>query len=197
MGSFCRSTELGEGWRVAQLSFFTFCTSRYLTDSYFFSVTICMVSPYGFGAGAQPSTRRFQIWVWIWAPLLNYLTWYCYQYKYRECSHPGTCVIQKKFSADGGELHLEDFASQCFLSPASLLFCAGFFRRSITKNAVYKCKNGGNCEMDMYMRRKCQECRLRKCKQMGMLAECMYTGICIIQSECALHTLFAWVVWFL
>ncbi|NXR61464.1 NR1H4 protein, partial [Rhadina sibilatrix] len=55
--------------------------------------------------------------------------------------------------------------------------CKGFFRRSITKNAVYKCKNGGNCEMDMYMRRKCQECRLRKCKQMGMLAECMYTEI--------------------
>ncbi|OCT87623.1 hypothetical protein XELAEV_18021320mg [Xenopus laevis] len=50
--------------------------------------------------------------------------------------------------------------------------CKGFFRRSITKNAVYKCKNSGNCEMDMYMRRKCQECRLRKCKQMGMLAEC-------------------------
>ncbi|XP_045319744.1 bile acid receptor isoform X5 [Leopardus geoffroyi] len=53
----------------------------------------------------------------------------------------------------------------------------GFFRRSITKNAVYKCKNGGNCVMDMYMRRKCQECRLRKCKEMGMLAECMYTGL--------------------
>lgn len=50
----------------------------------------------------------------------------------------------------------------------------GFFRRSITKNAVYKCKSGGNCEMDMYMRRKCQECRLRKCKEMGMLAECEY-----------------------
>ncbi|KAI4546287.1 hypothetical protein MG293_002842 [Ovis ammon polii] len=55
--------------------------------------------------------------------------------------------------------------------------CKGFFRRSITKNAVYKCKNGGNCVMDMYMRRKCQECRLRKCKEMGMLAECMYTGL--------------------
>ncbi|NWR13809.1 NR1H4 protein, partial [Emberiza fucata] len=55
--------------------------------------------------------------------------------------------------------------------------CKGFFRRSITKNAVYKCKNGGNCEMDMYMRRKCQECRLRKCKQMGMLAECLLTEI--------------------
>ncbi|XP_044047728.1 bile acid receptor isoform X1 [Siniperca chuatsi] len=55
--------------------------------------------------------------------------------------------------------------------------CKGFFRRSITKNAVYKCKSGGNCEMDMYMRRKCQECRLRKCKQMGMLAECLLTEI--------------------
>ncbi|XP_053282370.1 bile acid receptor isoform X3 [Pleuronectes platessa] len=55
--------------------------------------------------------------------------------------------------------------------------CKGFFRRSITKKAVYKCKNGGNCEMDMYMRRKCQECRLRKCREMGMLAECLLTEI--------------------
>ncbi|XP_046890349.1 bile acid receptor [Hypomesus transpacificus] len=55
--------------------------------------------------------------------------------------------------------------------------CKGFFRRSITKNAVYKCKNGGSCEMDMYMRRKCQECRLRKCRDMGMLAECLLTEI--------------------
>ncbi|KAM7414339.1 hypothetical protein PAMA_019248 [Pampus argenteus] len=55
--------------------------------------------------------------------------------------------------------------------------CKGFFRRSITKNAVYKCKSDGNCEMDMYMRRKCQECRLRKCKEMGMLAECLLTEI--------------------
>uniref|UniRef100_A0A8C4S0J4 Bile acid receptor-like n=1 Tax=Erpetoichthys calabaricus TaxID=27687 RepID=A0A8C4S0J4_ERPCA len=52
--------------------------------------------------------------------------------------------------------------------------CKGFFRRSITKKAVYKCKSGGNCEMDMYMRRKCQECRLKKCKAVGMLAECEY-----------------------
>ncbi|XP_042191555.1 bile acid receptor isoform X3 [Callorhinchus milii] len=55
--------------------------------------------------------------------------------------------------------------------------CKGFFRRSITKNASYKCKTGGNCEMDMYMRRKCQECRLRKCKEVGMLAECLLTEI--------------------
>ncbi|KAM6435852.1 bile acid receptor isoform 2-T2 [Liasis olivaceus] len=55
--------------------------------------------------------------------------------------------------------------------------CKGFFRRSITKNAEYKCKNGGNCEMDMYMRRKCQKCRLQKCKAAGMLAECLLTEI--------------------
>nr|XP_048298185.1 bile acid receptor-like isoform X2 [Myodes glareolus] len=55
--------------------------------------------------------------------------------------------------------------------------CKGFFRRSITKNAVYRCKNGGHCEMDMYMRRKCQECRLKKCKAVGMLAECLLTEI--------------------
>ncbi|NWT10871.1 NR1H4 protein, partial [Vireo altiloquus] len=55
--------------------------------------------------------------------------------------------------------------------------CKGFFRRSITKNAVYRCKSGGHCEMDMYMRRKCQECRLKKCKAVGMLAECLLTEV--------------------
>lgn len=42
----------------------------------------------------------------------------------------------------------------------------------MTKKAVYHCKSGGSCEMDMYMRRKCQDCRLRKCRAVGMLAEC-------------------------
>lgn len=50
----------------------------------------------------------------------------------------------------------------------------GFFRRSITKNAVYQCKYGTNCEIDMYMRRKCQECRLKKCLSVGMRPECKY-----------------------
>ena len=50
--------------------------------------------------------------------------------------------------------------------------CKGFFRRSITKNAVYQCKYGNNCEIDMYMRRKCQECRLKKCLSVGMRPEC-------------------------
>ena len=52
--------------------------------------------------------------------------------------------------------------------------CKGFFRRSITKNAVYQCKYGSDCEIDMYMRRKCQECRLKKCLSVGMRPECKY-----------------------
>ncbi|XP_062973577.1 oxysterols receptor LXR-alpha isoform X2 [Elgaria multicarinata webbii] len=51
--------------------------------------------------------------------------------------------------------------------------CKGFFRRSVIKGAQYVCKNGGRCEMDMYMRRKCQECRLRKCLEAGMREQCV------------------------
>ncbi|KAG7247269.1 hypothetical protein CRUP_000486, partial [Coryphaenoides rupestris] len=50
--------------------------------------------------------------------------------------------------------------------------CKGFFRRSVIKGAQYSCKNNGRCEMDMYMRRKCQQCRLRKCREAGMLEQC-------------------------
>ncbi|XP_003969673.1 oxysterols receptor LXR-alpha isoform X2 [Takifugu rubripes] len=51
--------------------------------------------------------------------------------------------------------------------------CKGFFRRSVIKSAQYSCKNNGHCEMDMYMRRKCQQCRLRKCREAGMLEHCV------------------------
>ncbi|XP_003746845.1 ecdysone receptor-like [Galendromus occidentalis] len=51
--------------------------------------------------------------------------------------------------------------------------CKGFFRRSITKNQTYTCKYGDVCEIDMYMRRKCQQCRLRKCLRVGMRPECV------------------------
>merc|ERR1719468_539919 len=51
--------------------------------------------------------------------------------------------------------------------------CKGFFRRSITKGSNYTCKYGDNCEIDMYMRRKCQDCRLKKCYTVGMRPECV------------------------
>uniref|UniRef100_A0A336MZG0 Ecdysone receptor n=1 Tax=Culicoides sonorensis TaxID=179676 RepID=A0A336MZG0_CULSO len=59
--------------------------------------------------------------------------------------------------------------------------CKGFFRRSVTKNAVYSCKFGHECEMDMYMRRKCQECRLKKCLAVGMRPECV-----VPETQCAI-----------
>ncbi|XP_056657797.1 oxysterols receptor LXR-alpha isoform X1 [Monodelphis domestica] len=51
--------------------------------------------------------------------------------------------------------------------------CKGFFRRSVIKGAHYTCHSGGQCPMDTYMRRKCQECRLRKCRQAGMREQCV------------------------
>ncbi|XP_066893274.1 oxysterols receptor LXR-alpha isoform X4 [Kogia breviceps] len=51
--------------------------------------------------------------------------------------------------------------------------CKGFFRRSVIKGARYVCHSGGHCPMDTYTRRKCQECRLRKCRQAGMREECV------------------------
>ncbi len=57
--------------------------------------------------------------------------------------------------------------------------CKGFFRRSITKQSTYACKYGDGCEIDMYMRRKCQACRLKKCYQVGMRAECV-----VPESQC-------------
>ncbi|MFH4975792.1 hypothetical protein AB6A40_002501 [Gnathostoma spinigerum] len=49
--------------------------------------------------------------------------------------------------------------------------CKGFFRRSVTRKAVYYCKYGETCDIDMYMRRKCQHCRLKKCMDIGMRPE--------------------------
>ncbi|VDK29257.1 unnamed protein product [Gongylonema pulchrum] len=49
--------------------------------------------------------------------------------------------------------------------------CKGFFRRSVTRKAVYHCKYGESCDIDMYMRRKCQHCRLKKCMEIGMRPE--------------------------
>ncbi|XP_015419486.1 PREDICTED: oxysterols receptor LXR-beta [Myotis davidii] len=47
--------------------------------------------------------------------------------------------------------------------------CKGFFRRSVVRGGAgrYACRGGGTCQMDAFMRRKCQQCRLRKCKEPG------------------------------
>lgn len=54
--------------------------------------------------------------------------------------------------------------------------CKGFFRRSVIKGAQYACRGAGQCHMDPYMRRKCQLCRFRKCRQAGMREQCECLG---------------------
>ncbi|XP_043851337.1 oxysterols receptor LXR-beta [Dromiciops gliroides] len=53
--------------------------------------------------------------------------------------------------------------------------CKGFFRRSVVRGGArrYTCRGGGTCHMDAFMRRKCQECRLRKCREAGMREQCV------------------------
>ncbi|ELW69128.1 oxysterols receptor LXR-beta isoform X2 [Tupaia chinensis] len=53
--------------------------------------------------------------------------------------------------------------------------CKGFFRRSVVRGGAgrYACRRGGTCQMDAFMRRKCQQCRLRKCKEAGMKEQCV------------------------
>lgn len=56
--------------------------------------------------------------------------------------------------------------------------CKGFFRRSVVRGGAgrYTCRGGGTCQMDAFMRRKCQQCRLRKCKEAGMREQCECQG---------------------
>lgn len=53
--------------------------------------------------------------------------------------------------------------------------CKGFFRRSVVHGGAgrYACRGSGTCQMDAFMRRKCQLCRLRKCKEAGMREQCV------------------------
>uniref|UniRef100_A0A7E4ZQU9 Nuclear receptor domain-containing protein n=1 Tax=Panagrellus redivivus TaxID=6233 RepID=A0A7E4ZQU9_PANRE len=61
-----------------------------------------------------------------------------------------------------------DKASGYHYSSMTCEGCKGFFRRSITRKIVYTCKFNKACQIDTFMRRKCQYCRLKKCKEQGM-----------------------------
>uniref|UniRef100_A0AC34QJ63 Nuclear receptor n=1 Tax=Panagrolaimus sp. JU765 TaxID=591449 RepID=A0AC34QJ63_9BILA len=61
-----------------------------------------------------------------------------------------------------------DKASGYHYSSMTCEGCKGFFRRSITRKTVYQCKFDQSCQIDTFMRRKCQYCRLKKCIDRGM-----------------------------
>ncbi|KAL1497421.1 hypothetical protein ABEB36_008397 [Hypothenemus hampei] len=85
-------------------------------------------------------------------------------------NHARNLIIQNGYGVSGHTIIAKSDSSSM----------SGFFRRSITKNAVYQCKYGNNCDIDMYMRRKCQECRLKKCLTVGMRPECV-----VPETQCA------------
>ncbi|KAK6638094.1 hypothetical protein RUM44_008519 [Polyplax serrata] len=100
----------------------------------------------------------------------------------------GYCGVKKEsfMSKQEEELCLVcgDRASGYHYNALTCEGCKGFFRRSVTKKAVYQCKYGNGCEIDMYMRRKCQECRLKKCFNVGMRPDCVVPEIqCKIKRE--------------
>nr|O18473.1 RecName: Full=Ecdysone receptor; AltName: Full=20-hydroxy-ecdysone receptor; Short=20E receptor; AltName: Full=EcRH; AltName: Full=Ecdysteroid receptor; AltName: Full=HvEcR; AltName: Full=Nuclear receptor subfamily 1 group H member 1 [Heliothis virescens]CAA70212.1 ecdysteroid receptor [Heliothis virescens] len=101
------------------------------------------------------------------------------------CSTDGEARRQKKGPAPRQQEELclvcGDRASGYHYNALTCEGCKGFFRRSVTKNAVYICKFGHACEMDIYMRRKCQECRLKKCLAVGMRPECV-----VPENQCAM-----------
>lgn len=49
--------------------------------------------------------------------------------------------------------------------------CKGFFRRTIQKNLQYHCKWNKMCSIDKNSRNQCQECRFRKCLNVGMATD--------------------------
>merc|ERR1712110_96796 len=81
-----------------------------------------------------------------------------------------------------------DVASGYHYNALSCEGCKGFFRRTVQRlnnepvNSTssikfQECKYGGNCEIDIFMRRKCPACRLKKCRAVGMLEECLLTDV--------------------
>ncbi|XP_071478515.1 uncharacterized protein [Diadema antillarum] len=49
--------------------------------------------------------------------------------------------------------------------------CKSFFLRSNRSGATFTCAQGGNCNMDLYTRRHCPACRMKRCLEMGMKVE--------------------------
>lgn len=54
------------------------------------------------------------------------------------------------------------------------VFFQGFFRRTIQKNLQYHCKWNKMCAIDKNSRNQCQECRFRKCLNVGMATDRKY-----------------------
>ncbi|XP_014773144.1 retinoic acid receptor RXR-alpha-B [Octopus bimaculoides] len=61
-----------------------------------------------------------------------------------------------------------DLGSGYHYSAFSCEGCKGFFKRTVQKNLIYKCKDSGNCIINKFTRNSCQHCRFQRCLQVGM-----------------------------
>ncbi|XP_022108040.1 vitamin D3 receptor B-like isoform X2 [Acanthaster planci] len=64
-----------------------------------------------------------------------------------------------------------DKASGLHYTVVSCESCKSFFGRKIKSKAKFTCEANGNCVMDLYTRRHCPACRLKKCLDVGMKPE--------------------------
>ena len=67
-----------------------------------------------------------------------------------------------------------DKASGLHYTVISCESCKSFFGRKIKSKAKFTCEANGNCVMDLYTRRHCPACRLKKCLDVGMKPESEY-----------------------
>ncbi|VDN45369.1 unnamed protein product, partial [Dibothriocephalus latus] len=49
--------------------------------------------------------------------------------------------------------------------------CKSFFKRSVRRKLIYKCRGNRQCPVDMHHRNQCQHCRFQKCLKTGMRKE--------------------------
>ncbi|CAG2113586.1 unnamed protein product, partial [Medioppia subpectinata] len=77
--------------------------------------------------------------------------------------HKGFCVV------------CGDRATGLYYKALTCDGCKGIFRRGLNVSDDYSCKYGGRCEIDVYNRRKCIECRYNKCLNVGMSKESVGT----------------------
>jgi hypothetical protein len=81
-----------------------------------------------------------------------------------EEEHSLVCPICGEVSEQPHQIHYGGVA--CFS-------CRAFFRRAHqkTRDPKFVCKKGGNCEVTVKNRRKCQKCRYDLCVNAGMRPE--------------------------
>lgn len=84
--------------------------------------------------------------------------------------HSHICPICGESSDQPHQIHYGGVA--CFS-------CRAFFRRAHqkTRDPKFVCKKGGNCEITVKNRRKCQKCRYELCVTAGMRPEAGKTNV--------------------